>query len=169
MYYTQNSNHFLLIATMIHLWFLLKKKPVPKEVNRLKYIATCTTTVTLVVAVTYLLPTRMQPFITFLNGANLFQHTLCPILGIVSLLFMDPLEKRDSRLALIPTGLYALVLTPLNYFRVLSGPYPFLRVHDQPWYMSVVWLLAISLVAFLVAVLLRRICGKKKRMASAGC
>ena len=120
----------------------------PKNVNRLKYIATCATTLTIFVAVTYLLPTRRQPFITFLNGANFFQHTTCPILGIISLLFMDPVEKRDSRLALSPTGLYALVLTPFNFFGVVSGPYPFLKVHEQPWYMSIIWFLGIFLVAF---------------------
>ena len=161
-YYTQNSNYFLLAATLAHLYFLLKKKPVPKTVNRLKYIATCTTTVTFVVAVAVLLPMYKRPYITFLNGANLFQHTLCPILGVAALPLMDPVEKRDSILALIPTGLYALVMVPLNYFRVFDGPYPFLRVHNQPWYMSVLWLLAIFLVAFGIAVILRKVCGKAK-------
>ena len=160
-FYTQNSNYFLLATTLAHLYYLLRKKPVPKAVNRLKYIATCTTTVTFVVAVTVLLPMYKRPYITFLNGANLFQHTLCPILGIVTLLLMDPVEKRDSILALIPTGIYALVMVPLNYFRVYDGPYPFLKVHNQPWYMSVVWMLAIFLVAFGAAVLLRKMCGKK--------
>ena len=160
-YYTQNSNYFLLAATLAHLYFLLKKQPVPKAVNRLKYIATCTTTVTFAVALTVLLPMYKRPYITFLNGANLFQHTLCPLLGFVTLLFMDPVEKRDSILALIPTGIYALVMIPLNFFRVYDGPYPFLKVHNQPWYMSIVWLLAISLVAFGAAVLLRKVCGKK--------
>ena len=113
-FYTQNSNYFLLAATLAHLYFLLKKKPVPGTVNRLKYIATCTTTVTFAVAVAVLLPMYKRPYITFLNGANLFQHTLCPILGFATLLFMDPAGKRDSRLALIPTGIYALVMVPLN-------------------------------------------------------
>ena len=148
--------------TLAHLYFLLKKQPVPKSVNRLKYIATCTTTVTLVVAVAVLLPMYKRPYITFLNGANLFQHTLCPILGVATLPLMDPVEKRDSILALIPTGLYALVMVPLNYFRVFDGPYPFLRVHNQSWYMSVLWLLAIFLVAFGIAVILRKVCGKAK-------
>ena len=161
-FYTQNSNYFLLAATLAHLYFLLKKQPVPKTVNRLKYIATCTTTVTLVVAVAVLLPMYKRPYITFLNGANLFQHTLCPILGVAALPLMDPVEKRDSILALIPTGLYALVMVPLNYFRVFDGPYPFLRVHNQPWYMSVLWLLAIFLVAFGIAVILRKVCSKVK-------
>jgi hypothetical protein len=161
-FYTQNSNYFLLAATLAHLYFLLKKQPVPKTVNRLKYIATCTTTVTLVVAVAVLLPMYKRPYITFLNGANLFQHTLCPILGVAALPLMDPVEKRDSILALIPTGLYALVMVPLNYFRVFDGPYPFLRVHNQPWYMSVLWLVAIFLVAFVIAVILRKVCGKAK-------
>lgn len=161
-FYTQNSNYFLLAVTLAHLYFLLKKQPVPKAVNRLKYIATCTTTVTFVVAVAVLLPMYKRPYITFLNGANLFQHTLCPILGIAALPLMDPVEKRDSILALIPTGLYALVMVPLNYFRVFDGPYPFLRVHNQPWYMSVLWLLAIFLVAFGIAVILRKVCGKAK-------
>ena len=161
-FYTQNSNYFLLAVTLAHLYFLLKKQPVPKSVNRLKYIATCTTTVTFVVAVAVLLPMYKRPYITFLNGANLFQHTLCPILGVATLPLMDPVEKRDSILALIPTGLYALVMVPLNYFRVFDGPYPFLRVHNQPWYMSVLWLLAIFLVAFGIAVILRKVCGKAK-------
>ena len=162
-FYTQNSNYFLLAVTLAHLYFLLKKQPVPKAVNRLKYIATCTTTVTFVVAVAVLLPMYKRPYITFLNGANLFQHTLCPILGAATLLFMDPVEKRDSITALIPTGIYALVMVPLNYFRVYDGPYPFLRVHNQPWYMSVLWLIAIFLAAFGIAVILRKACGKKAK------
>ena len=161
-FYTKLSNYFLLAATMAHLYFLLKKQPVPKTVNRLKYIATCTTTLTFVVAVAVLLPMYKRPYITFLNGANLFQHTLCPILGVAALPLMDPVEKRDSILALIPTGLYALVMVPLNYFRVFDGPYPFLRVHNQSWYMSVLWLLAIFLVAFGIAVILRKVCSKVK-------
>ena len=162
-YYTQLSNYFLLVTTLAHVYYLLKKEPVPKKVNRLKYIATCTTTVTFVVVVTVLLPMYKQPYITFLNRANLFQHTLCPILAFATLLFMDQVEKRDCRLALIPTGIYALVMVPLNYFRVLEGPYPFLKVHNQPWYMSILWLLGIGLVAFGIAVLLRKLCGKKAK------
>ncbi|MBO7709255.1 MAG: hypothetical protein J6S83_02220, partial [Lachnospiraceae bacterium] len=50
---------------------------------------------------------------------------------------------------------------PLNYFRVVEGPYPFLKVHNQPWYMSILWFFAISLVAFGIAVLLRKVCGKR--------
>ena len=161
-FYTQLSNYFLLAATMAHLYFLLKKEPVPKAVNRLKYIATCTTTLTFVVVVAVLLPMYRRPYITFLNGANHFQHTLCPILGFATLPFMDPVEKRDSRLALIPTGIYMLVMIPLNYFRVLEGPYPFLKVHNQPWYMSILWFLAIGLMAFGIAVLLRKVCGRRR-------
>ncbi len=74
---------------------------------------------------------------------------------------MAPVEKRDSLLALIPTGLYALVMVPLNVFRVYDGPYPFLRVHNQPWYMSILWMAAIFLVAFGAAAALRKVCGKK--------
>ena len=81
-------------------------------------------------------------------------------IGLV-LASMGPVEKRDGWLALIPTGLYALVMAPLNCFRVISGPYPFLCVHEQPWYVSVAWLFAIGLVAALVAVLPRRVCGMR--------
>ena len=52
------------------------------------------------VAVAVLLPMYKRPYITFLNGANLFQHTLCPILGFATLPFMDPVEKRDAELCL---------------------------------------------------------------------
>ena len=97
----------------------------------------------------------------YLRRKKIFQHTLCPILGFATLPFMNPVEKRDSRLAMIPTAIYMLVMVPPNYFRVVEEPYPFLKVHNQPWYMSILWFLAISLVAFGIAVLLRKICGKR--------
>ena len=56
-----------------------------------------------------------------------------------------------------------LVMIPLNYFRVLEGPYPFLKVHNQPWYMSILWFLAIGLVSFGIAVLQRKVCGKRAK------
>ena len=74
-------------------------------------------------------------FLLETNG--LFHHLLCPILAVACLPFLHPMRKKDALLAVIPTFIYRVILYTLNYFRKVDGPYPFLKIHDQPWYMSI--------------------------------
>jgi len=163
-YYTQWSNLLLLIVTVIHLICIVRKqrKAVPAWVDRCRYYATCLTTVTFLVTVCILIPWYGHPEFFLLQSNCLFQHLLCPILAIASLPFLRPMGKKDPKLAVIPTLIYGIVMYTLNYLRVVDGPYPFLKVHDQPWYMSVLWFLVLLIVAYGVAVLLRKLCGLKK-------
>ena len=62
---------------------------------------------------------------------------------------------------MLPTLIYALILMALNLMRVVEGPYPFLRVYEQPVYMSIIWVIVILGsaygIAFLLASLLNRL------------
>jgi hypothetical protein len=51
--------------------------------------------------------------------------------------------KKDALIALVPSVVYAFVMTLLNIFRVVDGPYDFLRVHNQSVFMSAVWAVVI--------------------------
>ncbi len=165
-YYTQWSNYLLFLITAVHLIYLLRErkmgKKMPAWVDRCRYYATCLTTVTFLVTVCILIPWYGHPEFFLLETNGLFQHLLCPILAIASLPLLRKVRKKDCLVALIPTVVYGIVMYTLNYLRVVDGPYPFLKVHDQPWYMSVVWFLVLLGLAYGVAVLLRKLCGKKK-------
>ena len=135
-YYTQWSNYILLIAAVIHLVCLLRRS-VPATAERFLYIATCLTTVTFLVTVCILIPWYGHAEWFLLETNGLFHHLLCPLLAIACLPFLYPMRKKDALLAVIPTFVYGVILYTLNYFRKVDGPYPFLKIHDQPWYMSI--------------------------------
>ena len=165
-YYTQLSNYFLLIMTVIHFSFLLRREPVPKTVNRLQYIAVCTTTVTFAVVVAVLVPWSRMWYYLLLYKNDLFQHLLCPVLGIAELPLLMPVQKKDCMTALIPTMVYGLVFAALNCLRLFSGPYPFFMVYHQPWFISVLWFIALNGGAYGLAILLRRLCGRHSRLSA---
>jgi hypothetical protein len=165
-FYTQWSNFILMAVTVAHLICLIRQrkiqgKQIPARVEKCLYCATCMTTVTLLVTVCVLIPWYGHPEYFMLETNGLFHHLLCPVLAIASLPFLRRMGKQESRIALIPTLLYGIVMYILNYLRLADGPYPFLKVHDQPWYMSVLWFLVLLGAACGVAAGLRKLCGRK--------
>ena len=161
-YYTQCSNYILLVVSAVHLLCLLRRRPVPAAVNLWRYIAACLTTVTFLVTACVLIPWYGHPEYFLLQTNGLFQHLLCPVLAVAGLPFLRPVRKMDSLLAMIPTVIYGVLFYALNFFRIYDGPYPFMRVHQQPWHMSLLWFAVIAAVAYGTASALRRLCGKRK-------
>jgi len=159
-YYTQWSNYILLIAAVIHLVCLLRRS-VPTAAERFLYVATCLTTVTFLVTVCILVPWYGHAEWFLLETNSLFHHLLCPLLAVACLPFLHPMRKKDALLAVIPTFIYGVILYTLNYFRRVDGPYPFLKVHAQPWYMSVLWFVLLGAAAYGIAMTLRLLCGRK--------
>ena len=77
--------------------------------------------------------------------------------AIVSFLFVDPISQLNLSMvfiAWIPTVIYAIIIVILNVLKVLEGPYPFLHVYKQPWYVSVGWAVGIVGANFLYAYLM---------------
>ena len=68
---------------------------------------------------------------------------------------------------MLPTLVYGAALGCLNGLGMVDGPYPFLRVHAQPPLASVLWALAISGGAALIAWLIR-LCADRKKFSLPG-
>ena len=161
-YYTQCSNLILLAAAAIHLICLLRRN-VPAWAERLRYVAACLTTVTFTVTICVLIPWYGYPEYFLLQSNGLFQHLLCPLLAVAGLPFLGKMRRQDCRWAVLPTLVYGIVFYGLNLLRVVTGPYPFLFVYDQPWYMSVVWFAVLFAAAYGIAAALRLLSGTKRR------
>ena len=156
-YYTLCSNLFLLAACAVQAWYeggilLGRRLYVPSWVRVLKYFAVCTVTVTFFVVLFILMPMygglASAPWF-LLKDAMLYHHLLCPVLGFLSFVFVDRAALPDRRVtlwALVPTLVYACISTALNAVRVLDGPYPFLRVHNQSRRATVLWMVALVLL-----------------------
>ena len=159
-YYTQDSNYFALFASILYEVFAFRRlsagKPVPRAVTTIRYMATACLMLTFFVVLFVLIPMSgiesAVPMLT--RGSMLYHHLLCPILAAVSFLFFERDEgpaRSEIALAMIPTGVYAIVLIVLNITKTVYGPYPFLHVYEQPVWMSAVWVVVILGMALLFA------------------
>lgn len=115
-----------------------------KTAQHMKYMAACALSLTFLVVLFVLIP--LAGWSSFADklfaDTKLYHHFLCPVLTAVSFLWLEDyrdLTAKDAGFALIPTACYAVILTALNILRIADGPYPFLRVYNQPIYMSVIW------------------------------
>ena len=129
-----------------------------------KYMAAAVLSVTFIVVLAVLSPMRGEGingwFYMLFNKDSTFLHTLCPILTILSFVLFEKkphLDAKSAFTAIIPTFIYAIVLIILNILGVVDGPYPFLRVMNQPVYMSFVWFIVIVGGAFFLALLLQKL------------
>ena len=162
-YYTQDSNIFLMLASIFYLATYKNKDR--KLVSVLKFGATLSVLVTFLVVITILSPTmHLSYHWLLLEDANLFYHTLCPILAVVTFLFFDKVEVKgfkDILGALVFTFIYTGVFLILNLAKVVEGPYPFLRVYENSILVTIIWFIVIEGGAILLAKLLEM--GKQKQ------
>lgn len=161
LFYTQDSNLFAMIACGVMAISQAKclrgKRDVPsKAAQRMKYMAACALSLTFLVVLFVLIP--LAGWSSFADklfaDTKLYHHLLCPVLSAVSFLWLEDyrdLTAKDAGFALIPTACYAVILTVLNILRVVDGPYPYLRVYNQPIYMSVIWSFIILGSAYAIA------------------
>ena len=167
-FYTQLSNIFALCASAITVVVcvlsLAKNASLPKWLNMINYMASCCLSVTFTVVVTVLAPGaageyglwEMYVYLLF-SGSMLFTHTLCPLVCMFSFVFLQPKANvgiKNTLCAFIPTVSYAVVALLLNLLKVMEGPYDFLLVYKNPWYVSVVAGVVLLSLAFGLAWLL---------------
>ncbi len=173
-YYTEDSNAMMLIASIVYSIYLIHhiKNPkfkLPSWLQALKYMATLSVAVTLLVALT-ILPWSMHVSLWTLltSGSMLYHHTLCPILALVSFVFLEKYQLKSATKiaqALIFTLVYATIMIPLNIAKLVVGPYPFLMVYKQPIWASILWVVVIMGGAFGLAKIIA-ICNQKFSKAS---
>ncbi len=82
-------------------------------------------------------------------GGMIFLHLLVPLLVIVDFLYlsdMDAFSKKDVLYSLIPMAIYAIGIITVLLFAGNDdlAPYPFLRVHSQPLFATILWLVGLG-------------------------
>lgn len=172
-FYTENSNFFTafvcLLMALFQLNALLTGREVPLWVKRLKFIATCCLTMTFLTVVFVLAPYyKDEGGVVFLLTASsmLYHHLLNPLCAFVSftLLEREPrLSGRNVFCALIPTLLYGSIVVYANVQRWIVGPYPFLRVYEQTFQQSMIWLVLIVCMNLFYAWLVWKAGGNGKK------
>ena len=153
-YYTLDSNLLAIFVEILYLYFLVIKEKIPRWLQLLKYIATLSLVITFVVVVLVLAPLENNNYRYFLlYGSQLYYHTLCPIIAFISFLFLEnyKYEKKDILYALSFTIIYAIISILLNCIGVMNGPYPFLKVRINPWYISILWFIVILGLSYLLS------------------
>lgn len=167
-FYTTDSNIFALTVCIVFAFFTARslfsptKPDIPKPVRTLKYISVCCLNVTFVVVVAIFAPVFGEGGYEYMlfNGDFLYFHFACPLLSLISFVLFEGGTKYDVGLsfaATIPTLIYAIVTLILNLLNVMSGPYPFLYVYEQPPHLSFLWLILFIDIAFLSASLIQKL------------
>ncbi|MDD3334318.1 MAG: Pr6Pr family membrane protein [Eubacteriales bacterium] len=168
-YYTIDSNILAMLAcgwmAVCQLLCIIgKKAEIAPWVFRFKYLSVCMLSVTFLVVVLVLAPwAGMGGYQAMLfHGTMLYHHFLCPVLAFLSFIFLEAkgrIRKKDIRIALLPTLLYAITAVILNMVHVMNGPYPFLKVYEQPVPLSILWFIVILTGAYAIAWLVRLLSG----------
>ena len=160
-YYTVDSNILACISSVALVLSLLIKGKTPLWVHRFRYYASACIGVTFVVVLVILIPAAgfsTIPSMLF-EGTNLWQHTVCPLLCLISFLFFEKeekLEEQQTFYALIPTMIYGVVALIFNIVRVISGPYVIMMVYEQSVLMTFMWIIIIGGIAYILAELIRQ-------------
>lgn len=162
-YYTELSNILLAVSSFFVLfsaYFNLRKGcGTNYPTHLLRYAATTSSTLTLLIVLVVLTPVHPNPTKLLFGGSMFLHHLLCPLLSLTSFLFFEKQESRNLKyshipFALISIFLYGIVLIVLNIINVVNGPYLFLRVHAQPVWATILWITLISGISTAVSFLL---------------
>ena len=161
-YYTNSSNFLCLLVSALFTVFMLPAlskgrtsgfvstymmqhykgtSEMPGWITLIRYISTCCLMLTFIVVLLVLGPKEGYED-QLLKGVHLINHVIAPILSLMSFLFLEtaePLPKKAPFYAVMPTVIYAVILICMNAARLTSGPYFFLKVHDQPFVNTVLW------------------------------
>ena len=132
---------------------------VSRVIQLIEYTAVSMLSMTFFVNLFVLVPLagRNTIYEKLFSSTKLFQHFLCLLLMMTNFIFFEDyhaLGRKDSAIVVIPTLLYAVVLTGLNIMLVVDGPYPYFRVYEQTSFDSVLCFLLINCVSYLLSYVL---------------
>ena len=157
-YYTLLSNLFLLLSCIL---YLFKNRIKSRIVDIMKFGSTLSVLITFLVVLFVLGPNKELTYhFLLLEGANFYYHLVCPVLGIIIFLFFDDVRIsgfRDVLGAFTFTIIYSIVIIILNILKVIVGPYPFLRIYENPIYATLLWIVIIEGGAILLGMGLEKL------------
>ena len=160
-YYIELSKFLLLLSSILILIYLTTNKELPSWLKSFRFIAVVSTTLTFIIVLTVLSWASEMGLYTLLFYRGLFyHHTICPILAIISFSLIEKYDNLKAIQGTYFTIIYALILIPLNILKIVNGPYPFLRVYEQPFLQSIFWIIIIFAIGYLIAFILKKVNGK---------
>ncbi len=154
-WYTVDSNVLQLIVSCMVLWNIFKYNLIPKYVINLHFISAVGLTVTFLIAAFVLAPEGGIEYY-FLSDVAPINHFIGPLLSVISLLFLEKVEKLPIRVIVLPvmaTLIYGMICLVLNILRILNGPYFFLQVYEQSATTIALWFAIIAILCIGLAFL----------------
>ena len=135
-YYTNDSNIFALISSLLFIVFYNKEREFVKDI---RFIATSCLTLTFLVVIFILCPMYDFNYKLLMFTDNfLILHTIVPILCIFSYIALEDRSNKNY-LCLVFTIIYSIILVSLNILNIVEGPYPFLMIHNQNIFITLLW------------------------------
>jgi hypothetical protein len=162
-FYTEDSNIFALIVTIIYSYYLFSNKKVPKLVNILRLSSLAMLMITFLTVSLVLVPIYRMDLSFAYWGPNFFYHLVCPILFFINYTFVSKKEEfstKDLFISTTPTIIYGIIVTTMNVIVKGYGPYPFLYVYEQPVYLSVLWILIFFMTNLVITICLSKLSKK---------
>ena len=160
-YYTEDSNLLLLLSSIIILIQISKNNEIPSWFKSFRYIAIVSTTLTLIIVLTVLSwTTELGLHHLLFHESTLYHHRLCPVLAIISFVFLERYENLHAIQGLYFTAIYGIIMISLNILKIVKGPYPFLLVHNQPIIHSIIWTVLIFAITYAISSILKKVNGK---------
>lgn len=148
-FYTHQSNFLALIASALFVLVgtvaLFRDGRIPRLLKLFRFMVTLQLYITFIVVLVGLGP------MTALAGGNLFamyggpmfvMHLMGPIVSLFSFVFLEGtprLHLSDAFLAIQYTWIYSIIMVILNAVDKVEGPYPFLMVDVNPWWVSLLY------------------------------
>ena len=107
-----------------------------------------------IVVLTILGPMSSYKAVLF-EGAMPFVHVACPILSIISYMFIEKQTLKGFKVAFFPlayTFVYGIIILILNIEKQIVGPYPFFEIYKNNIWFCVGSCIAILVVTYLFSV-----------------
>ena len=164
-WYTVDSNVLQLIISGFVIFYVVKDKPLPKFLTAAHFISAVGLTVTFLIAAFVLAPEGGIPYY-FLNDVAPINHFIGPLLSVISLLFLEKVEKLPLSTIIWPAVaslFYGVITLVLNALRIMDGPYFFLKVYEQSAGVIVTWFVIIAVLCLGLAFLYYKIKWRKCR------
>lgn len=164
-FYTHQSNFLALIASALFVLVgtvaLFRDGRIPRALKVFRLMCTVQLYITFLVVLVGLAPMSLfagGDLFAMYGGPMFVMHFMGPIVSLVSFVFLEGtprLTLGDAFLAIQYTWIYSIVMVILNAAGKVEGPYPFLMVDANPWWVSLLYA-----VVMIPGGLLTAFCGK---------
>ncbi len=160
-FYTHQSNFLALIASALFVVVgtvaLFRDGRIPHALKVFRLMVTTQLYITFIVVLVGLLPMSLMAggnLASMYGGPMFVMHLMGPIVSLISFVFLEGtprLSTGDAFLAIQYTWLYSIIMVILNATRTVDGPYPFLRIYENPWWATVLYIIILIPSGLLVS------------------